>query len=76
MENNVQNTVWEASGLEDGADGPEAAWGYLRTFKDAGVAGGEGIRYGAEAENEGGIPEDSMRKWELWEDKRGILAGE
>lgn len=49
--------AWGKAGLcEDGADGPEAAWGELRAFEDGGVAAGEGVGDGADAEDVGGVP--------------------
>ena len=52
----VDDAGGQAGGLEDGADGPEGAGGELGAFEDAGVAGGDGVGYGAEAEDVGGVP--------------------
>lgn len=70
----VQNTVWEAGGLEDRADGPEAAWGHFRAFENAGVASRDGVGHGPETEDEGSIPKNSIKNREsLGEKERGKL---
>ena len=61
VKDDVQDTVWEAGGFENGANGPEAAWGHFRAFEDAGVAGGKGVRYGAEAEDIRSIPKSHVK---------------
>ena len=52
----VDDAVGEARRLQDGADDPEGAGGQLGAFEDAGVAGGDGVGYGAEAEDERRVP--------------------
>jgi len=56
VEEDIEDAVGEAGGLEDGADGPEGAGGELGALQDAGVAACEGVGDGAEAENIWRVP--------------------
>lgn len=52
----VEAAGGEAGLGEDGADGPEAAGGELGPFEHGGVAAGEGVGHGPDAEDVGSVP--------------------
>lgn len=42
--------------MEDGAETPHGAWAQLGGLEDGGVAGGDGVEDGTDAEDVGGVP--------------------
>jgi hypothetical protein len=52
----VESACGQAGFGENAADGPEAARGEFGALEDGGVAGGEGVEDGADAEDVGGVP--------------------
>lgn len=56
MGERIEDASREAGSVEGGDDGPRATGGDLGGFEDSGVAGGESVGDGADAEDVRGIP--------------------